>query len=351
MVVTLRTDSMKIRDDFKASLEFTDDFTGDYVYLGDRIDSAGYRYRSFWVANSNLSNTEMHNTYNRFNPSDTTFLWWDGQTTNCLTTFLRDSLYVVGGSLSVDCVGALSPLQDINNSFRVSTDTIINDDTTATMLILIDKDPINDSISNWLESDRARAIAWREYAGSADRNHCHEESRYNERWNHYWDLFIRSNGDTCFDTRTPCENALGTDTGIMQIFRTIWETTFDTTEHWGEYPATFTICSWDSLAWNWRICIDNGRWILNDAMPFKMREEQKEWPDSCSFADCDSVPTIANKEDLSNYGYHAGETRMRALKNQEIWDKKIFHPETLLEIDFADYVKMVRRYKYRGNLW
>ncbi len=289
---------------------------------------------------------------NYFNPSDSTWLWWNDSTYAAATTFWRDSLYVVGGSLTVAGVGAMSPIPNIDNRFTATTDTVINDTNRATKLIIVDRDPSNALLSDTLRTDRIRAVAWQEYAGSSDPAHCHEGIwSYNPQWNHYWDNFVYSQGDTCLDTRLPCENRIGTDTGIMQIFRTTWETTFDSTEHQGEYPQTFTVCQWDSLAWNWQLNINNGSWIMTDALPRKLGPSQELFPDSCSYLVCDSVPSVANREDLTTYGYHAGEGNMRRLKDQVAWDKYIFDPPTPIDTDRANYVKWVRRFKYRGNLW
>jgi hypothetical protein len=262
---------------------------------------------------------------------------------------LGDSLSVVGGSLTVAGVGAMSPIPNIDNRFTATTDTVINDTSRATKVIMVDQDPLNQSFIDSLASDIIRAIAWVEYAGSNDHSHC--DDPYNAQWNNYWDTFVGSQGDTCLDTRFPCENRWGLDTGIMQLYRTTWETVFDSSGHQGEYPQTFTVCRWDSLAWNWQLNIDNGSWIMTDAMPHKMTRSQKMFPDSCSFADCDSVPTQPNKEDLSTYGFHAGEGNMRRLIDEVTWNTYIFNPPTPLDADYADYVKLVRRYKYRGDLW
>jgi hypothetical protein len=269
--------------------------------------------------------------------------------------------------LTMECKGKLKParlmndsLARINNSFKVVTDSISpNGDSIRTKKILIDKDPPNASFSQRLSRDRIRAIAWQEYAGwGHDDDHCHEHMatgiKYNPRWNHYWDYFVRTNGDTCWDTRTPCENSssdIAKDTGIMQIFRTEWEAVFDSSYVDPGYPMTFRVCRWDSLAWNWKICIENGRWIFEEAMPAKMVPAQEEFPESCSYADCDSVPDTANQEDLANYGYHAGEGNMRRIKSQALWETYINSPADTAEIERANYIKWVRRYKYRGNLW
>jgi hypothetical protein len=349
--VIIRTDSMLISEDFNAGLYFEDDYSGNAISAHTRIDSAGYRYSSFWVANSNLPDTNDHQRYERDYPSGSAYLWWDDSTYGAAVTFWRDSLYVVGGSLTVASVGAMSPIPNIDNGFTATTDTVINDTSRATKLIIVDQDPSNTLFSDTLRTDRIRAVAWQEYAGSADPAHCHEGNSYNPRWNHYWDTFVGSHGDTCVDTRHPCENRWGLDTGIMQLYRTTWETVFDSTGHQGEYPQTFTVCRWDSLTWNWQLNIDNGSWIMTDAMPHKMTESQQLFPDSCSYADCDSVPSEPNKEDLTTYGFHAGEGNMRRLRDRITWNTYIFNPPTPLDEDYADYVKLVRRYKYRGDLW
>jgi hypothetical protein len=137
----------------------------------------------------------------------------------------------------------------------------------------------------------------------------------------------------------------------MQTYRTAvtwsWENHFSTTGH---SPAGYTPAPWDSLAWNWKVCIENGRWIFEEAMPAKMVPQQRAFPDSCSYINCDSVPDIANQEDLANYGYHAGETKMRRITTQLLWNNYINNPSKS-EADRANYIKWVRRYKYRGNLW
>jgi hypothetical protein len=273
--------------------------------------------------------------------------------------FNHDSLYAVGGKLTIECLGKVrqDTLYKLNNKFRVVTDTLAanHTDTLRTKRILIDKDPTNAMFGERLDSDRAKAIAWQEYAGSSDQNHCHEHRNggiiYNPHFNNYWDIFIDTQADTCIDSLTPCENAQGTDTGILQIYRTIWETTFDSTQHQREYPRTFQICKWDSLAWNWQINIKNGKWIFGEAMPSKMFGDQKDFPDSCSYADCDSVPDTANQEDLENYGYHAGAPKMKRIKTTADWKKYINNPTDPDDIKFAKYIRLVRRYRYRGNLW
>ena len=326
----IRTDSMKIRDDFQASLEFVDDNTGEYVYLGNRIDTAGYRYRSFWQANTSCDDCGQP-IYRRYYPSDTTYKWWDGQTANCLTTFLRDSLSVVGGSLSVDCNGALSPLQDIDNCFLVNTDTTINDTARATKLILVDQDPSNNEFSDSLELDIMRAIAWNEYAGSEDERHCSEP--YNPQWNNYWDHVITGQ-DTCFETLYPCENIRSSATGTMQMLRSVWARVFDGSSE-GLEPDGYFISTWDSLAWNWKINVFNGKYIHQVSLFSHFRPEQAEW-DSLYFPSNDYTPNTPNQEDLATYGYKEGATKMRYVKNEEIWKDSVMT---------FPYIVGVRRWK------
>jgi len=350
--IYIRTDSMKIRDSLVVGLRIYSDDDGDELMSTECIEIAGYKYKSKWVANENLDKPEMHEPYYRQYPRTGDTLWWDGNSMHNSVTFPRDSLYVIGGDLKIQCLAKAHPWLDIKNEAYLTTDSIApSGDSIAMLWIRVDQDPSKSLFKNYLANDRARAIAWEEYGGSADRDHCHEGGNFNPRWNNYWDTFIETDGDTCYDTRTPCENAVGEDTGIMQIYRDTWESTFDSSAHQGEYPQTFIVCGWDSLAWNWWINIDNGVWIFEEAMPHKMRREQLIWPESCSYANCDSVPDQPNREDLSNYGYHAGETDMRAIYTTALWEKKINNPKTTEDIEQANYIKRVRRYKYRGNLW
>jgi len=260
---------------------------------------------------------------------------------------MRDSLYVVGGSLSVDCGGALNPIPDIDNSFLVDTDTVINDTTRTTKLIIVDKDPVNSLFRDTLATDRIQAVAWQEYAGSADTSHCHEGLHtFNSQWNHYWDTFVSSEGDTCLDTRFPCENKLGLDTGIMQIFRKGrgwgWEAFFTRSDN---FPTGYLRVSWDSLTWNWQSHIFNGKYIHDRYYPAKFTSKQKLFPDSCAFSDCGNFPAKKNKEDLKSYGYHAGEQDMKKIVNDSLWTEIICDTIPPIRED-ADYVQKVRRFYY-----
>lgn len=342
--VIIDTESMNIRDDFIASLYFEDDHTGELISAANRIDSAGFRYRSLWVSNTSYDKTKYHKPYRRYYPSDSTYLSWDWNPNSCEVTFWSDSLYVVGGSLSVDCVGALNGIPNIDNSFSATTDTVINDTTRATKLIMVDQDPSNILFRDTLRTDRIRAVAWQEYAGSNDPSHCHDP--YNPRWNHYWDIRI-AGADTCIDSRFPCENRYGLDTGIMQIYRQGigwgWEPFFERPDSW---PTGYSQASWDSLTWLWHLNVFNGIYIHDIYMPAKFKPEQRLFPDSCSFADCDTFPLNRNKEDLKTYGYHRGDPRMREIISQKDWDEMIADTSRFRE-EYSIYVQNVRKFRYQ----
>jgi len=283
--------------------------------------------------------------------SASTYLWWNDTTLSAATTFWRDSLYVVGGPLTVKCDGAIDPIFNIDNSFMATTDTVINDTIRTTKLIIVDRDPANALFEDTLRTDRIRAVAWQEYAGSADPAHCHEGlATYNPHWNHYWDIFVNSLGDTCQDTRFPCENRYGMDTGIMQIYRefdttdvvTGWEAFFNGADR---LPSGYIRVNWDSLAWNWNINIYNGIYIHDVYMPAKFTEEQRPFPDSCSFSACDTFPTQKNKEDLKSYGYHRGENYMKQVKTDKDWAEFIAKKTNRQE--YHVYVQNVRKFTYR----
>jgi len=120
----------------------------------------------------------------------------------------------------VDCNGALSPLLNIDNTFMVSTDTIVNNDTITTKLILVDQEAPQSLISEHLTDDIIRAMAY-------------QESNWHNYLNHY-----------------PLEHHQYTMTGMMQISRYWWENVFNaTTER--DYEPGFWEGTWDSLSWNW----------------------------------------------------------------------------------------------------
>ncbi len=271
-------------------------------------------------------------------PSDSTYLWWNKTRDSSAVTFFRDSLYVVGGSLSVDCSGALKHVLNIDNSFSATTDTVINDTAHATKLILIDVDPSNDNFEDSLITERFKAIAWQEGAGMNNQG----RNRRMPRWNNYWGAdSTRPN-----NSRMPCEGDGSKDSGIMQLNRHVLEKVFNGSYD-GSYPEGRFYCEWDSLTWNWKLNIFNAKWWTEAALCSVMTDTQKLWPDSCSYTNCDSLPRKANKEDLSNYGYHAGETRMKKITTDDKWKEYILEGTD----DFADYARKVRRWKYNGNLW
>jgi len=274
---------------------------------------------------------------NRLYYSDSTYLWWNDTTHSAATTFWRDSLYVVGGSLSVACVGALEPIPNIDNRFTATTDTVINDTTRATKVILVDRDPLNQAFIDSLGSDIIRAIAWVEWAGSNDHNHC--DNPYNPRYNNYWDDVI-ANGDTCRETKLPCENIASTAAGTMQMIRTVWQTAFSGPDY---IPGGYYRASWDSIAWNWNINVFNGKYIYWTDNFFRINlttNPQRSWDSLCVSCDpADSVPVVPNKEDLSTFGYKRGATEMMNIT-------KITWKKTMEDSDGGRYVQKVRGSKY-----
>jgi hypothetical protein len=362
--VFIRSDSMKVAKDLKVGLTFIGDKTAMLVdpTAGSLVACAGYRYKSRWTANENLTgrDTIYHKTYYRQYPAgDTLYKWWNDTTAKCLNTFKRDSLYVVGGKLTILGKGKLKTVKNelgslmaIDNSFKITSDTFatVNYNSINTKMILIDKDPTNSSFLPKFVRDRIRAIAWREYAGSSDPTHCYNSTNYNPRWNHYWDDRIVG-ADTCQDSLTPCENASWTDTGIMQIIRKYrggspwsWERHFSTPNN---APSGYQRATWDSLAWNWTINIFNGKYIHDNYYSYLINKDtiQNEFPDSCAFSDCGFFPLTKNKEDLRTYAYHSGENAMSKILNDSLWSAII--GDTLPPIrEDADYVQKVRRYNY-----
>ncbi len=296
--VIIRTDSMKISDDFIAALYFEDDYSGNKISAHTRIDSAGYRYSSFWVANSNRPPVSRQR-YERDYPSDSTYLWWDNSTYAAAVTFWRDSLYVVGGSLSVNCVGAMTPIPNIDNSFTATTDTVINDTPRATKLILVNGEAPNLSISHQLADDIVRAMAYQE-----------------SNWHNYSNNY-------------PLEHHIYTMTGMMQISRYWWENVFNGTDDDG-LPDSYFLCKWDSLAWNWTLNVNNGRYIYHDVNFKKMTEKQKTW-DSLYFPQNDYTPDFTNREDLSSYGYHEGWPTMRFV-TADNWHERIWEHTYVVNI-------------------
>jgi hypothetical protein len=246
-----------------------------------------------------------------------------------------DSLAAVGGELSIDAIGDLNPIPWMlfDNSFKVTTDTMAGNDTIRTHKILIDSDPSNADFSDSLHSDIIRAIAWIEYAGSNDTTHCHHP--YNSRWNNYWDDVI-SGHDTCSEIKLPCENTISTASGTMQMLRSVWEDAFNGINH---RPLGYYRCSWDTLEWNWKINIFNGKYIIFRDYPSRLTGAQKKWDSVCTqCSESDSIPRYPNREDLVTYGYRLGSGNMRNV-TADNW-------KTTVQIDTI-YVQPVRSAKHR----
>jgi hypothetical protein len=286
------------------------------------------------VANSNLAES-LQATYIKIFPRNSSYIWWRDYFTPDYghhVFFGRDSLAAVGGELSIDAFGAMKAIPNYDNRFKVSTDSIAGSSAIRTHRIKIDSDPSNAEFIAELGSDRIRAIAWQEAAGTLSYG-IHQ--RTFSQYNHYWD-------DT---TRVPCENGSGYDTGIMQIYRhPDWEPWFRRS---GNPPAGYIVTRWDSLAWNWKVCIANGKYICNTYMPYMFKAQQRLFPDSCSLADCDTFPTHKNKEDLKTFGYHRGDPFMKKIVDDDTWKQYIAVKTDPPE--WADYVQKVRKYYYRKS--
>jgi hypothetical protein len=312
--VFIRSDSMKVAKDPKVYLCFYDDAKQTPVLSAANVDSAGYKYKSRWTANEGVSEAEY---FRQFPPAPQTYRMWDTLADSCLVTFRHDSLYAVGGKLTVECKGALRHVDFIDNSFKVVTDSLPFGTTDSIQMkkILIDKDPANALFLDSLQYDIIKAIAWQEYAGYLDPIHCHNPN-YNPRYNNYWDDRINGS-DTCYDTHTPCENTAGTATGTMQIERTQFYKVFAGLV---VVPSGYSRCLWDSLAWNWKINIHNGKYIFSPYNRYYMNGDQKTWDSVCvSCNPSDPVPRFPNREDLSSYGYNQGVTAMAKDLDRNNW--------------------------------
>lgn len=201
--------------------------------------------------------------------------------------------------------------------------------------IVIDEDPSDSDFIAELGSDRIRAIAWQEHAGGCTYGiHHHTYPQYN----HYWQD----------STRTPCENGAinGYDTGIMQIVRVGigwpgWEPHFESDK---SDPPGYTQAKWDSLAWSWKICIANGKYIYDTHDTSFYTDEQTGFEDSCKYSDCGSFPGKPNKEDLKAYGYHSGTRAMRSITASN-WNIIICDTSATPRED-AVYVQNVRSFFY-----
>jgi len=345
--VFIRSDSMKVAKDLKVSLRFIkDDSTHQEIAAVSLVDSAGYKYKSRWTANVRVRDTTF---FRQFPASPLTYRKWDRLADSCRVTFNHDSLYAVGGKLTIECRGSLEPIVsgndtlNVDNRFRVNTDTLAvnGTDTLQTRRILIDRDPSNALFLDSLHYDIIKAIAWVEYAGSNDTiRHCHEANRQNPRYNNYWDVFISSQGDTCADSLMPCENTISSATGTMQITRRWWQDAFRGITH---TPQGYYRAGWDSLAWSWKINVFNGRYIFLKDNYYQIwhNPEQKDWDSVCVLCSPeDSIPEYENKEDLSSYGYHEGAPAMSAITDKN-WDEIMSG-----QSDGAKYVRNVRGSKY-----
>jgi hypothetical protein len=80
-------------------------------------------------------------------------------------------------------------------------------------------------------------------------------------------------------------------------------------------------------------------------MPKKFTESQKAFPESCSFADCDTFPDEKNREDLKSFGYHKGEGFMREIEDDDDW--KTFIADTDQPKEYSIYVQNVRKFTYQ----
>jgi hypothetical protein len=264
--VFIRSDSMKVRDSLVVSLTFLRDSNNASLSVNDKVDSAGYKYKSRWIGSEDVQNARVRpDTFWRQFPADSlVYRRWNRITANCAVGFNKDSLYVVGGKLTIESKGALKHIPNINNMFKVNTDTLATNgtDTLRTKRILIDRDPPNAAFLDSLHYDIIKAIAWVEYAGSSDQRHCHEHRQggvyYNPQYNDYWDDFINSLGVRCRDTKTPCENTQSSATGTMQMLRFYWAPAFRRADY---IPPGYYRAEWDSLAWNWKINVFNGNYI------------------------------------------------------------------------------------------
>jgi hypothetical protein len=315
--VFIRSDSMKVAKDLKVGLTFVGDNTSMLVdpTADALVACAGYKYKSKWTANENRPQ-KYKKTYYREYPRDSlAYLWWNDSTGKCITTFKRDSLYVVGGKLTILGKGLLKEITDgdsiynIDNSFWVTTDTFntSSHDSINTKYILVNTDPPNSRFLDSLQTNVLKATAWKEGAGTLSYGGHPVQAKLN----HYWN-----------DTKTPCENGNSTATGTMQIMRVWWDSLFAGLK---SGPAGFDTCSWDSLAWNWKLNIHNGKYIYtvnNYYYINRLTNPQHLWP-SYYFPENDYTPDLRNKEDLSSYGYKVGYPGMNAIQDSTDWVNKV----------------------------
>jgi hypothetical protein len=333
--VFIRSDSMVVSKDLKVYLQFYDDANDNESMDLGLIDSAGYKYKSRWTANMGVSPAKY---YRQFPANSTAYRWWNKTADSCLVSFRHDSLYAVGGKLTILCKGSLNHLDNIDNRFSVVTDSVPlgTNDSIQTKMILIDKDPANTAFLTSLSDNVIKAIAWVEYAGSNDAaHHCHNP--YNPQYNSYWEPVITP-GDTCIDSLTPCESRISTATGIMQMLRGTWERAFRRRDY---IPQGYYQCIWDSLAWDWRVNIQNGRFIYFTDNFYRINNNpaQRTWDSTCTQCnEADSIPSKPNKEDLSVYGYKYGFPVMDTVTTKN-W-------KNVMTSKAGEYVRDVRGSKY-----
>jgi len=123
------------------------------------------------------------------------------------------------------------------------------------------------------------------------------------------------------------------------MLRGTWERVFRGSAFIGEPPGYFA-CKWDSLAWNWKINVFNGKYVHQKSMFYRINNPkypQNAW-DSLYFPSSDYTPDIPNKEDLATYGFKEGVSLMLLVKDSTAWNATIKE---------NPYINNVRRYKDR----
>jgi hypothetical protein len=179
--------------------------------------------------------------------------------------------------------------------------------------IVSDEDPSYSELIAELGSDIMRAIAW--YEGACSQTYTGHSVAF-PKYSNYW-----SDASKC-----PCENGSSTATGIMQMLRTKWQYQFlgdsDATPYDIINGDTF-FCSWDSVAWNWKVNIHKGNYIYFQYLTGHLKPEQLAFPESCSYSECGDTPLKKNKIDLRFYGYHHGRTAMRKILDDIKWAEEV----------------------------
>jgi hypothetical protein len=332
--VFINSETMKVAKDVTVGLSLTRDAGNVPVNAKNVIDTVGYKYKSRWISAAICSDTSVHpdTMFREYPLSPQSYFNWNHSADSCKIIFNRDSLYAVGGKLTIECRGKVKrdSTWALNTKFKIVTDSILANpiDSLKKKLILINGDPANTLFSDSLKKDRIRAIAWNEGAGTLPEV-GHPHSRF--PWNHYW-----------FDTFTPCENGGSSATGIMQIVRKWWQAKLDSLPY---VPDTgYVSAKWDSMAWNWQICIKYGIFIHDVYYPNRYYKEQKMFPDSCSFDSCGLFTKYKNKEDLNTYAYHTNLAKMHNILDDIDWQTYISDSLTISADNI--YVRKVRQYTY-----